>query len=238
MDVDESGAKSTSSGVTSGGEPAILDVLNATIDDLRSAFVPSLLAGLGLLLVLLPVLVLYVSGVVAAMLPGMLQEDLSLALSGFAGAMLIGLPVVVLVPAPFHHALMRSMAAHAEEGRDLGFGAAFRDLSRDLGKVLAYAVLVGVLFCYVGALVVWAFTGFGTQAVALDRLGPVAALRRSARHVLAHPTWHLGYLGIWFAIGVLVGNVPVLGYAVGLPFLALYQVRAYRAWFPAKAPRS
>ena len=170
------------------------------------------------------------AGPVAAigMLITLIVSLLATIASMFAVVLLITLPV-----APLHAAFVRAIAAHQRGEGPPEPAKAFATITQDLVPVVTVAVimggasLVGLLFFGVGALVPAFLFAFAPSLVALHRMGPIDALRASARHALADPTWH----GIWTALnwglGLAASNIPVLGPA----FMMAFQVRGHRELF-------
>ena len=129
------------------------------------------------------------------------------------------------------------MLAHLTEGEELGIGAPFTRMGTDLFQVILLAVaqlvltLIGVLMCYLPALLVSLFLGFAFPALIVHRLGAFEAIGLSVRHVKDNFGWHLGYWGLGLAILFVAQAIPFVGIMVGLPFYFAYQLKAYTQVF-------
>jgi len=176
------------------------------------------------------------------MIAGMLSRNDLLTFGGFGLyflSILVGLPLVL---GPTFMAVHHAVNAHldGDEGA-LGFGGMYRHLGRSIlpgaGLNLAMMVLslVGALFCYVGAFVVQAALVFAVTGVVVNGLGLGASMGQSVKHFRENLGWHFGFWAIGFAIMMIAGNIPIVGYAVGIPLFASFTLRGHRAVFGATA---
>jgi hypothetical protein len=152
---------------------------------------------------------------------------------GLFAVLLPILPVMVAILAPVNASLVRAVAAHQRGEKELSLGSAFETLTEDVGRVIVTALvltgftMVGLLFCYVGALLVPILFGFVSTLVALHRCGPIEAFRLQIAHLRKHGNTHL-MLGVGqIAFSMVAGFVPVIGPL----FLVDMQVRAHRKMF-------
>ncbi len=154
------------------------------------------------------------------------------AFGGVVGSFLVIGPAFLLL-APMNASILRAVAAHQRGERPLDLGAAFGTLTRDLLSVVlvvaGYGVLVflGLLFCYLPAFLPMFLLAFASTLVILHRRGAATALSTAARHALAHPKWHGTYLLVTVGLGMVAGQVPVLGPM----FLFALHARAHRELF-------
>ncbi len=145
----------------------------------------------------------------------------------------VGITGLAAAFAPLNASVMRAIAAHQRGDAPLRFDAAFATLRQDLGATIGVALLtgllsvVGVLFCYVGALVAGVFFGFAPSLVALHRRGPWEAVGIAARHALARPGDHLLMALTLLMMQFVAAYVPVLGHA----FVLAFSVRAFRKMY-------
>lgn len=237
----EPGSDDTAGDAAPAGLPPIMEVFQATLDDLMAHFGPYLLAGLGWMVPLLAAIFLALGVVfgLACLGPvlGALVDEPEL---GGALGMLIAMPLYVLVLfgasvliAPLTASLCRALLAHIEHGSDLGFGSAYQSVRVDLGQVILLMVvtmgmtLAGLLACYFPALIVSLLVGFAFPALIVHRVPAIAAVRLSVRHVMAEPAWHLGLWGLTLAIGFVGGSIPLIGAALSVPVSLAFVLRAY-----------
>jgi hypothetical protein len=145
---------------------------------------------------------------------------------GFFGIMALGTAAI----APVSASVTRSIAAHQRGEGELTFQGAFSSIRQDMGANIAVVflmmslTLVGVMFCYVGALVPAFLFTFAVPMVAVGRVSALTALTRTARGAMARPMEHAAYAGAYFVTALVANYVPILGHA----FLLALQVRAYR----------
>lgn len=228
--------------------PSPVDLLMETGRDLLDNFVGYLLAGLGIMAVLLPVtLVLFGGGTVLGFLPFLLTGDedmIGLSILILYGVVLASIPVIVVVSMPLVASLERAGWHHLVDGEELGFGSSFSRMWPDLGKVLlaqlavTFLAFVGVFFCYVGALAVAIATVFTLSAVVVHGLGVVDALKLSVNHFRKNPLWYLAFWGLGFVVLMVAAYIPFIGNVIGPVFYYMYVLRAYRHIFgDGEAPR-
>ncbi|MES2643912.1 MAG: hypothetical protein V4850_30770 [Myxococcota bacterium] len=135
--------------------------------------------------------------------------------------------------APVSASLYRAIAAHQRGEGTLSFGDAFSTVRQDIVPTATVMLLVtgmaivGVLFCYVGALVPAILFGFAFSMVALHRKGAMEALKICARHAMARPSEHAIFVLAYMGTAMVAGYVPLLGHM----FLIALAVRAYRKMF-------
>jgi uncharacterized membrane protein len=218
-----------------------MDVLADAFEDLQSHVSGYILSGLGVVLVVVPLLIvsmgLVIAGVVASLLSGaVLENDLVAGLGGVAvyGVLLfVILAISLVVTPPLQASVGRAILQRITADRELGFSDAFSSWRKDFGRVVGTYALVnlmigtGVLFCYVPGLLMAFLLGFAIPAVVVHGLGPVEAVRLSMRHVLREPGWHLGYSLVAFGISMFLAYVPILGFALTVSFLQAFQLRCY-----------
>ncbi len=146
-----------------------------------------------------------------------------------AAAMVCFQPVIYTTLAPVHAGWMRAVA---KPGDRLDPADVARLAVRDLPSTLLCAAFVSMLTLVLlvtgpGALLPLLLFGFAPSLVAIHRVPWRSALWMSARHVVANPGFHVGYLCGWAALAVVALNVPVFGPA----FLVLLHVRVHRVVF-------
>ncbi len=217
------------------------------------SFVLSMAAVLGMYLVMMVGVVASIAGGVAA---GEAAGDPDLgALIGGVGtlgsigiAFLLMFGVIGMVSmclAPFSASLMRGVAAHQRGEGKLEFKSVFSSIRQDMGSVCfilactTIASMIGVCFCYVGALVPAVLFGFAPAMVAIHRAGAIDALRRCARGAMANPMQHLIFAAANLGVSLVAAYIPV----IGMMFVMALQVRAYRSLYgdgaaPAEAERA
>ena len=225
--------------------PRVADILTESLNAMSADWKGYFLVGLGYTLATIPLIVAAVLGVYAGMLPGLLAagatQDATAAIIGFAvglsaaGAFLLA--ILVVVSGPLTAGLYRAMAANLDDGAPLTLGGSFSSLFRDLGRIVPVVVaqlaltLSAAMFCYFPGLVVAAALHFALPAVVLSRVGPVDALRASARLFRQHPGWGVGAWGVGFLILLVSSNIPFVGNAFGTPLYVGYQLRLFRRAF-------
>ena len=81
--------------------------------------------------------------------------------------------------------------------------------------------MVGMLFFIIGAWIVQIALGFALPGMVTHELGVIDSIKRSVAHFREHPKWHLGFWGLGLAVMMIAGNIPFIGYMIGLPFFAV-----------------
>lgn len=235
---DRSASAGGAPGAGAGDLPPVVKLLMDSIDDLKANFMGHLLLGLALMAVTVPAVLIIVTVAMTPLMVGVIGEIDWLVLGGFAWYVVALFGGMALISGPPTIALLRAANAHldGEEGA-LSFGAYFGALFTGLGgaillgAIIAGLSFVGLMMCYVPILVVSAATSFAYPAHVVHGLGPIAAIQRSAVHFKDHLSWHIGFWALGFAILMVAGNVPLIGYAIGMPLYAVYTMRGYRAAF-------
>jgi hypothetical protein len=232
--------------------PSPADLASTSLPIFMDNVMPMLMLGLaqttvafGAAMILVPLgmcamgVVMFGSGAVAALAGSdasdVVQGLTALAVFGFYFLML-GLIIIggAVITGPFMGSIMRGLDRHlAGEGE-----ASFHDLYntakdqplKDIGStlLLSFAIMLGLPFCYVGALVPAFILMWFTWSCELDGLSLPNAIRRSVATVRAHPVWCLGVFALGFAFAFVGAYVPIVGPVAAL----MYYVRAYRAVFP------
>jgi hypothetical protein len=135
--------------------------------------------------------------------------------------------------APVSASVYRAIAAHQQGDGTLGFAEAFATWRQDAAAtvlvMVMYAVagVMGLLCCYIGALVPAVLVGFAFSLVALHRRGAWEAMRTAAGHALAYPMVHVAWALPLLVVMMFSAYVPVLGTA----FACALAVRAHRRVF-------
>jgi len=217
--------------------PPVVDLFMETIEDFKVSWKGHLLAGLGLMVVAFPVLFILILVSVAPFFAGIISENEVLVVVGFLLYMFGILAATIVVMGPVMYAAYSMEQAHLNGATELGFGSGLsRLMERPVGAIgyqaLASALgTIGFFFFIVGAWVAQILVSFALPAMVVHNDGVMAAVSRSFSHVKDNFMWHLGFWGLGFAVMMVAGNVPIVGYAIGLPFLANYTLRGYRAAF-------
>jgi hypothetical protein len=165
------------------------------------------------------------------------EAGLGLGMVGLIGGMAAMIGGIILISAPLTASLYRAMWANLTRSEALGFGAAFSTALQDLGRILGYnvimaaAVLVGLMFCYVPALGVSLALHFALPELVVHRVSIGEAIALSVRHVRENLSWSLGAWALGMALIVVCSQIPLVGMALGPVLYANYQLRLYRAVF-------
>lgn len=214
------------------GMGQFLVVVPVTIFTVLAAYLGSFLGMMGGWVLGLVVAVILASlGDVGAFLGALVMVFLPFI--GMFAVLLPIIPISVAILAPVNASLTRAVAAHQRGEKELHIGSAFETITQDLLRVIPTALaltalgLVGLLFCYVGALVVPILFGFVGTLVALHRCGPLEAFRLQITHLRKHGNAHLVIGVAQIAFSMVAGFVPV----IGPMFLIDMQVRAHRKMF-------
>lgn len=217
--------------------PAATDLAREAFEDLTNNFVPFLMAGLGVMVVVTVGVMIGMFLILGVSFAGALAEDAMIMLAAmFVGYGAFFLVLMVILP-PIYASLIRSVWAYLTQGEPLSFTSGFSSASQDIGPVYGvffiatFLSLIGMMMCYLPGLIASMFLGFALPAVAVHRLGPMEAVRLSAGHVRDHLQWH----AVLFLLGVaamIVGSmIPFVGSLVATPWYYAYYLRAYRAAF-------
>jgi hypothetical protein len=236
-----------------GGQlPDIGTLVSESFTDFTENLAPYVLGYLGVVVVSVPVTILLIIAIYFLMFVGMmavmvvmvgaiaaLGEDVGLVvgvfaeLVGFMGlfVMFAALGAVIRAfVAPFNASLYRAMAAQQRGEGDMEFGAAFQTIKQDIVPVVlvnvAYGMLiaVGLMMCYLPALLVPLCFGFADTLVALGRKTMGRAFAENFEHLKENPAWHGTYLAVSIGLMMVAQYIPILGTA----FMVSLHVRTYR----------
>lgn len=216
--------------------PKIMDVVNAVAADLQANLGGYALVGVAYHALLVPAALIGMTFLALGLAPGVINDDEQLLIAGYAVGVLGFVVILAGVTIPLQAGLYRTMWANVIDGEPLTFGAILANAPRDLPRVyaveilLAFLVLLGVPFCYVGAIAVGIVTQFAFPAVIVHELGPLAAIGQSFRFVRSNPGFSAGYFAVGLVAGLIMGNIPLSGIVI-LPALVSFQLRCYRAIF-------
>ncbi len=235
--------------------PDVGQLLSETTAEFMDNIGPYALAGLGQLLVVLPVTFIgIIVGYIAmmfAMMFGMAGSTMvgagiggdaggavagvgtlaSMGLGFLALFLVIGLMMAII--GPVSASLHRGVAAHQRGEKQLELSSAFSTLTQDIVSVLLVAILFGsvvtfgVFLCYLPGILAMIVFGFAGPLVYIGRRGPVASMALSMRHCVENINFYLPFGGIYFVIMMFAAYVPVIGPMYGM---ALH-IRAYRQIF-------
>jgi hypothetical protein len=235
--------------------PSAGTVINETVADFTANMGPYILAGLGMMcvqvpLVLVALVVLY-GGMFTLMFGGILvsaglaaavDDDLGALLAGVGQLGTFGLVFAFLfamvgllgaITAPLSASLWREVAAHQRGEGELGFASAFRQAGQDVVPVMMVtfailaAVFTGLIFCYLPGFIAGFALSYAAPLVYLHRQGAFAALRMSVSKIFAHPAEHVVFGLMNFALALVANYVPILG----MMFMVALHVRLYRHLF-------
>jgi uncharacterized membrane protein len=135
--------------------------------------------------------------------------------------------------APLHASLYRAVAAQQRGEKPLELGSAFSTLTQGLMPAIGAACIVvalsllGVMFCYLPALLVPIFFGFTMGFAALHGLGGTQSARLSLQHAMKNLNWYVMFGILSIVMSMVASYVPV----VGPMFAIAFHVRAYRYLF-------
>lgn len=218
--------------------PPVADLFMATIEDFKENWAAHGMTGLGLIVVLIPSMMLIIAMGYAPLIgAAILESEIALILSMFwmFFAFMLG---IAAVTGPVMYAMFSAQNAHLEGDEDaLGIGSFFSRLLERPAGAIGYQItasglgFVGVFFFIIGAIIVQIAMSMALPAMVVHRMGVIAAITRSANHMKDHFVWHLGFWGLGFVVMAIAGNIPLVGYAFGMPFFASYMLRGYRAVF-------
>lgn len=231
-------------GSAAGNLPGGFAVAGEVVSDILKNFGGYLLAGLGMFVAMLPVVmvmvvVAYVPILGAIFAADALGEDLAslLLLAGILLSVVIALGLGATIIAPMQASLMRAMWGYQVRGEPLTFGSAFSTFRDDyMTVVLAYlalqgAVLLGLMFCYVPALIVAFLLHWVTPAVVIHRRSVGEAFGQSFRHAKENAGWTLGVMLVGVLITLVSSYVPLIGALLTPVLYSAYVLKLYRAAF-------
>lgn len=246
-------------GALDGGElPEVGALFSETLAEFTDNIGPYALAGLGQLMVVIPVTVVALIGFYVVFFGGMfgtwmvgavfasvlsqISEDLGGIAMLIASLASMLVPVLLMLPflliliaalVPIQASMIRAVAAHQRGERPLDLMASFSTATQGLssvllaGVIMATLTILGLVLCYLPALVVPIFFGFTTSFAALHRVGGLQAAQMSLKHALGHLNWYLMFGLMSILINMVSVYIPVLGPM----FSVALHVRAYRALF-------
>lgn len=238
--------------------PSPVDLVTSTLSVFMDNILPMLMLGLGQMVVALVAVIVLIPlgsgcmiGLWALLGAGGGVIDWVLDAGGQITASVTGLSflisyflaigfaliVLTIVSSPFAGSMLRSMDAHLAGESEATFQGVFdtalqqpvKDIAANV--LLMVLVLIGLPFCYVGALIPAFFLMWMTMASELDGLPLGQAIGRSLRAVRERPGWCLGVYALGVVFAMLAGYVPVLGQVA----MVMFMMRAYRVIFPREA---
>lgn len=199
-------------------------------------FIGSVMAGFGM------VIVIY-GGMFIGMVPGMLIGDEAItalgSMAGLFGSIFFAMMLLMAVIAPLTASLHRAVWNYLEKGEKLTISSSFSTVTQDLGRVIAFqllvicATMIGAMMCYLPALIVGAALMFAGPAIYIHRLGIGEAVSLSIRHTQRNPGWHIGFFGISFLITIVLSYIPILGGLMLMTVHPMFVLLAYREVFGA-----
>jgi len=235
--------------------PSPVDLVTSTLSIFMDNILPMLMLGLGQLVVGLIAAVVLIpfflgcvvalsvglgatGGVIDVLLDGQGQLGAGAGVLSLLVSYIVGigglLIVATIITSPFVGSLMRAMDAHLAGEAEATFGGVFETATqqplKDIASntLLMVLVVLGLPFCYVGALIPAFFLMWMTLACEVDGLTLSDAIRRSIRAIRERPAWCLGVYALGIVFGMLASYVPILGPVAAI----LFTLRAYRAIFP------
>jgi len=221
-----------------GGElPSVIELLIELWNDIKADWVQYALVSVGYALVLFPLTIGLVVVMFAGFVPGLVIEDELVMILGFLVTYILAIFGSFVVQGPIMASVVRALWHHEVDGEEMGIGSPFNRMFANLPSVVAVLLITmvltfaGALFCYVPAFLVGIATVFALPAAAVHGLGPIDAIRLSARHAIQHFGWHAALWGLAFAIMLVLMYVPLVGTFAGAIFYYAYIVRAYRRVF-------
>ena len=237
--------------------PGVTVVASEVLNEFMKDLGPYALAGAGYLVVMIPlifvsIIVMYI-GMGVAMALMMMLAALAGSIVGELGGLVVSLVGTFLVVAlifafavglnglvaPLHASLYRAIAKHQrrdpedEVPTELSFGSAFSTVTTaPLSAAMIHimvtgAVIVGLVFCYIGALVPVFFLMYAPGLVFVDGLSPIDAIKRSVATARENLGWHAGHFGLSMVIGMFSGYIPI----IGPMFAQAYSVKIHRVVF-------
>lgn len=228
--------------------PSITDVFMAFVEDLQAHALRYLLAGTGIAVVSVPLMVTVIGGsyalVLGVIFGGIALDDPDAIVLGSVAATFASLALIAvasLVVVPLQASLLRAIDRHfAASGVDseLGFGSAWESPTQDLGTILLFSTTqavvagTGLMLFYLPGLLFIALTDLAWPHLVLERQGIGAAYRFSFESARTHTSWHLGYVVLLFSLSMILPYIPILGLFVTASVLAAWRVIAFRALVP------
>jgi len=239
-----------------GGElPDIGELLSETLTEFMENIGPYAMAGLGQMLLLIPLIMVVMVGMYALIAVGIfgvviggvgiaavLPEELAglgmivgqLVLMGGMGVAFFGaIGFIGAIVAPVSASLVRAVAAHQRGEKTLELTSAFSSLTENVGAVIAGAAILSVvsmglaMMCYFPALLPVIFLSFAAPLIALHGMGAMDGIRTALAHARAHFQWHAMFGLLHLVMLMAAGSIPVVGFM----FVVAFQVRAYRRVF-------
>jgi uncharacterized membrane protein len=228
--------------------PDVGALLKSTLDDFMKDIGPYAMAGLGYMLVMVPVmmvgLITFYAGLFAVIFASAAgaqasgSADAGAAVSGLVMAG-VGLGMVVLIAvlnmafSLAHGSLLRAIHRHQRGEETLGIKAPFSTLGTRAGSTIAASLLAGLLtfggflLCVFPGFVVALLLFFTMPLVAIHGLTAGAAVRQSIAVVRSNLGYHLILMLAIMVVGMIASYVPV----VGPMFIVAMTVRVYREIF-------
>ena len=198
------------------------------------------IAGAGYMGVIFGTIVGIFAVIAVLVLPGLIAEDETLALTGgvLAGLFyVVTLPTLVLAVVPLMNAsLLRALEAQRLGDQPLGLGALFSTFRQDAMPIIVFSfvsqmlTLIGMLFCYVPGFIVLAATLLGLPLIVFEGARPIEALQRGFGHLRDHALWHLVvWLVLWVCMSA--AQFTIIGVIFVYPVMMAFQLYAYREAF-------
>jgi hypothetical protein len=220
--------------------PDLGKAFNETLNDFTRDIGPYAIAGLGLIVVTIPIsliMIVVMYGFMAAVALGAVGMEsasggsddaawLPVALGfGSVGGIFLMIALMMVAMAPLTASLSRAVAQHQRGERRLEFGASFSTFWQDLGPVCGVMALLGLLscvaaiFCYVPALAVAFFLTHAFTLAALFGTPAIPAVKASVAVVRTSLGWSAKYFGLSLLINMIASNIPVIGPMFTMAFI-------------------
>lgn len=225
--------------------PRVVDlvglVLNRWIDAPVPRLMASLTAGVLFTLAVLAGVFGYYLVLFLGVLPGIILDDGLMITLGVVGSFAAYTVVFVLlfacVQTTLTSGIVASVARSQNGGAELSLMSSLSELSPRLLGYLAHASVVALVSTFLAVFLIVPGLLFGASVI-LSLSGMVMygwstreSLERCVRFALQEPLWHLGLYTVIFIGAVVLSNVPLIGWGLGVIFTAEVCVEACTAAF-------
>jgi len=212
--------------------PKVMDLFTDLMVDLFKTPLAYLYPGIPLFVlwaVVMVVMIVTIGGGVAA---GILWEQQTVMIAGIVIgelALLAAIPIFIVLQV----GAVRAMWVHISGEQTLTVSLAWMAMRSNMKTTIVYAAIqtgmafVAALFCYFPAIIVLAVLSFGPAVLAIEQCTGWEAIKRTVQLARSHPGYHFRVACLSFLVGMICGQIPLLGIAVAPGVVGAIHLMAY-----------
>jgi hypothetical protein len=149
---------------------------------------------------------------------------------GFESLILLIIPIGYMVQVSAYRAIWWHLSGKEVLSWSSSFRAALERPGHTLGLAVLTApmMLLGVLMCYLPAILVMLWMHLAVCVMIVDEVGPFSAYKKSLDLFRNHPKYHSKMVGMGTLLEVAIMQIPLVGWVVGYPIGGMMHLVAYR----------